>query len=177
MADQSPPDAPDRGRRRFLALCSSAAGACAAGMIAAPVVAELVAPTGRKTVTGGGRLDLGAPDDFKSGVPRKIVVRGPSSDAWMTSEDELGPVYVVREGDAFRAFSAICPHLGCAVDFEADKNEYFCPCHDTYFSKDGAVRTGPSQRGLDPLAVKVENGRVLLEFKRFRTGGTDRVEV
>ncbi len=178
MSDErSPPDG--TGRRQFLTICTGVAGACAGGLVAAPVVAELLAPRGKRTVHGAeALLDLGAVDDFKPGEPRKVVVRGPSSDAWMTSEDELGPVFVVRkEGDAFAAFSAICPHLGCAVDWVPESSRYFCPCHDTYFAQDGAVQVGPSQRGLDPLEVRVEQGRVRLRFRRFLTGRPDRVEV
>ena len=125
-----------------------------------------------------GLLDLGAVEEFTVDVPRKVVVRGESRDAWMKSDDELGPVLVVRKADGrFIAFSAICPHLGCAVDGVAGSSKFFCPCHDTTFAADGGVEEGPSPRGLDPLEVTVANGRVLLKFRRFRLGGADRVEV
>ncbi len=171
--------ADDPGRRRFITLCAAAAGACVGGLAVAPVVAQLVGPAGKRTVSAAdGWLDLGPVIDFAVGVPRKVVVRGPSSDAWMKSEDELGPVHVVRKADGtFTAFSAICPHLGCAVDYVAETSKFFCPCHDTTFAADGAVEEGPSPRGLDPLEVSVEKDRVLLKFRRFRLGGADRVEV
>ena len=179
MPNDPKSDAPDPQRRRFLALCTSAAGICAGGLLAAPVIAQLAAPVGKRTVRGADApLDRGPATDFKTGEPRKVVVRGPSSDAWMKSEEELGPVFVIRkEDDSFAAFSAICPHLGCAVDYVADSARYFCPCHDTYFASDGAVQNGPSQRGLDPLEVSVVDGRVMLRFRRFLTGRADRVEV
>ncbi len=167
------------GRRRFLSLCTAAAGACVGGLAVAPVVAQIVGPAGRRTVSAAdGWLDLGLVSEFAVGVPRKVVVRGPSSDAWMTSEDELGPVHVARKADGtFAAFSAICPHLGCAVDYVPEASKFFCPCHDTTFAADGDVEEGPSPRGLDPLEVSVAEDRVLLKFRRFRLGGADRVEV
>jgi Rieske Fe-S protein len=171
--------ADDPGRRRFLNVCTAAAGACVGGLAVAPVVAQLFGPAGKRTVSAAdGLLDLGPVGDFVVGVPRKVVVRGPGNDAWMTSEDELGPVHVLRRADGtFSAFSAICPHLGCAVDYVPQTSKFFCPCHDTTFASDGAVEEGPSPRGLDPLEATVEKERVLLRFRRFRLGGADRVEV
>ncbi len=177
-SETPPPDGPDEDRRRFLTLCAGAVGVCASGAIAAPVIGQLLAPVGLRTVHGSDALlDLGGVDEFTIDRPRKVVVRGPASDAWSASEEELGPVFIVRHSDGtFGALSAICPHLGCAVDFEEVKARYCCPCHDSYFGADGGVEAGPSPRGLDPLDVKVENGRVRLQFKRYRLGGAERIE-
>ncbi|MEV6431469.1 Rieske (2Fe-2S) protein [Nocardia sp. NPDC051463] len=55
----------------------------------------------------------------------------------------------------FRAFSAVCPHQGCAVAKIGDTIE--CPCHGRKFSiTDGSVLRGPAR---EPLAV----GDVALE--------------
>ena len=40
-----------------------------------------------------------------------------------------------------------------------------------------ATCAGPTPRDMDPLEVRVENGFVLVRFRRYRMGTADRVEV
>jgi menaquinol-cytochrome c reductase iron-sulfur subunit len=170
----------DGRRRAFLSMCAGAAGACAAGALGAPLVVQLVAPMNLRTVRGGDApVDLGPLRDFAPGRSIRVVVRGPSTDAWAVREEELGPVLVSRspDGSTLAAFSATCPHLGCAVDVAPDQGRFFCPCHDSFFGPAGQVETGPSPRGLDPLEVWIQNDRVLLRYRRFQLGRPDRVEV
>ena len=42
------------------------------------------------------------------------------------------------------AFTATCPHLGCAVEFNAADDQFECPCHESGFAKDGEKLFGPS---------------------------------
>ncbi len=51
-----------------------------------------------------------------------------------------------------QVLSAICPHEGCEVVWEQNTNRFSCPCHESYFAADGSRISGPSPRGLDPLA-------------------------
>ena len=65
------------------------------------------------------------------------------------------------EGD-IKAFTAICPHQGCAVSEVVD-NEIICPCHGSKFSaSDGSVLQGPAQTSLDSVGVAVDGGSVVL---------------
>ena len=32
------------------------------------------------------------------------------------------------------AFNLKCPHLGCAIDYRKQSNDYFCPCHNSLFA-------------------------------------------
>src|SRR5688572_14369002 len=60
--------------------------------------------------------------------------------------------------------SAICPHEGCEVLWEQDRNRFSCPCHESYFSADGERVSGPSPRGLDSLPSRVQDGKLQVQY-------------
>ena len=45
--------------------------------------------------------------------------------------------------------SAMCPHLGCIVDWNAAENSWDCPCHGSRFTPDGDILHGPAVNGLE----------------------------
>ena len=60
------------------------------------------------------------------------------------------------------ALSRICTHEGCSVDFDLAQNKLICPCHGaTYEAPDGNVISGPTQRNLKKINVKVDGDNVL----------------
>ncbi len=42
-----------------------------------------------------------------------------------------------------------CPHLGCALKWNADERSWDCPCHGSRFSEDGKLLNGPAQGDID----------------------------
>ena len=102
---------------------------------------------------------------------RKIDVIAPEiRDAWVTAKNVLlGAAYVRKPSDnKIEALSAVCPHLGCPVGWNAPKQQFLCPCHDSYFDANGQIGKGPAKRGMDPLPVAVKNGRLKLTWVTYK---------
>jgi Rieske Fe-S protein len=55
--------------------------------------------------------------------------------------------------DEFKAFSAICTHLGCIVKWDPETRKILCPCHAGVFGADGKVVGGPPSRPLPEYEV------------------------
>jgi menaquinol-cytochrome c reductase iron-sulfur subunit len=90
------------------------------------------------------------------------------ADGWRTNVSEK-VVYVTKDGQGqLRVLSSICPHLGCSVPWNKQRNKFVCPCHDTIFAADGTRVSGPSLRGMDALETSVENGQLQVRFQYFR---------
>jgi hypothetical protein len=150
----------------------------------------LVHPLRRKSGNGGEAATDGAkflpvcplaqlPAD---GVPRRYSLSADVIDAWSHRLNQpVGAVYLTRaandtseESPAVTAFTTTCPHLGCAIEFDAAEKQFECPCHKSGFAIDGKQLFGPSRRGLDSLEVKLAphagQATIWVAYQRFRTG-------
>jgi Rieske Fe-S protein len=122
----------------------------------------------------------------QDGIPRQFAVSADVVDAWTRATGQrIGSVFLSRSpddsADTVTAFTATCPHLGCAVDFDPAAGLFECPCHESAFALDGKKISGPSLRGLDPLHVEVVEidgvPEIWVDFQRFRTGVAERIAV
>jgi Rieske Fe-S protein len=76
-----------------------------------------------------------------------------------------GPQVVVTQPTAgeFKAFSAVCTHMGCIVN-QISNRTIDCPCHGSQYSiATGDVLAGPAPRPLPAKQIKVTGGSVFLE--------------
>lgn len=168
--DAAPPEESTPGRRRVMLAMLAGTSALAAGVgiptavfVAAPLSAGASRGRWVKTV----RLD-----QMKEGEPKRVAIVDDRRDAWSVDRAvDLGSAWLVRKGDTVQAFSAVCPHLGCSVNAVPDGGGGFaCPCHTSAFDPAGQRTSGPAPRNLDALATRIEDGVVVVEFKRFRIG-------
>jgi menaquinol-cytochrome c reductase iron-sulfur subunit len=117
------------------------------------------------------------PDD---GIPRKFPVLADRIDAWNKfTQIPIGAIYLRRTGNQVQAFNAVCPHLGCNVDFLQQKNVYFCPCHNSTFTVAGRIAdpSSPAARGLDSLDVELRGNEVWVKFQNFEAGRREKIPV
>jgi menaquinol-cytochrome c reductase iron-sulfur subunit len=89
-------------------------------------------------------------------------------DGWRKAVSEKA-VYVTKdEQGELRVLTSVCPHLGCTVPWNKEKNQFICPCHGGTFTKNGTRVSGPSLRGMDTLLTSVEGGQLMVQFQYFR---------
>ena len=66
-----------------------------------------------------------------------------------------------KDGD-FRAYSAVCTHLSCTVQYRPDLGLIWCACHNGQYDLSGINVAGPPPRPLTEYKVNVQNGDVFV---------------
>ena len=64
-----------------------------------------------------------------------------------------------------KAFSAVCTHLNCTVQYEKDSSIIWCACHNGKFDLNGRVISGPPPRALEEYSVSVRGEEVIVARK------------
>jgi menaquinol-cytochrome c reductase iron-sulfur subunit len=176
--------ADDPDRRKFLTLATCALGGGFGLVVVAPSLRLLADPAGKKTVTSPSEpLDIGNAQQFVAGAPpmRVEVIAPLVKDGWTSAHNVvIGAAWVRRTGprpEELDVRSAVCPHLGCPIGYDGGQNNYLCACHNSRFELSGAMKSGPSKRGMDQLPIAVKDGRLMLTWERYKldTGGKEKV--
>jgi Rieske Fe-S protein len=160
-------------RRSALSALTAVASAAAAALLLLPAFAYVLSPL-RRRVGDHEWADLGPVELLPEGVPALVSYQIAIADGWSRRAQSFS-AWVTRRGDDFRVFTSICPHLGCAVRFNREQGAFSCPCHASAFAADGRRLSGPSRRDLDPLAFRLERGRLLVRHAAYRAGIPGRV--
>jgi nitrite reductase/ring-hydroxylating ferredoxin subunit len=92
--------------------------------------------------------------DLPANQPMTAVLAERHADGWYETRKQ-SVVFIDRDASGYRAFSAVCAHLGCRVRWDDAKQQYLCPCHGGVYDRQGQVVSGPPPRGLDRLNVRV----------------------
>lgn len=170
----------DDDRRKALGAIVGVGSLAYAGSLAVPGYTYLAGGPAKERAAAGAEqwTRVAELDKLIDGKPTRVKIVGETQDAFtVTRGQTLGSVWLHRTGDAVRALSAECPHLGCAIDLGAEGKAYGCPCHTSRFGLDGKAESGPSPRPMDELATRVVDGHVEVDFRRYRQGVADKVEV
>ncbi len=73
------------------------------------------------------------------------------------------PGILVRTASGeFRAFSAICTHLDCTVQFREDEKLIWCACHNGRYDLTGKNISGPPPRPLEEFTVNVRGDEIVV---------------
>jgi cytochrome b6-f complex iron-sulfur subunit len=97
----------------------------------------------------GGAVVAGRPDEFAPGTVTYV---------------RQGRFFISRlEDGGILALWQRCPHLGCHTPWREDDGLFHCPCHDSSFSPQGEVLSGPSPRPLDLFPVSLQDGKLVVD--------------
>jgi Rieske Fe-S protein len=73
------------------------------------------------------------------------------------------PALLVRINDTeWKAFSAVCTHLNCTVQYRESRRDIWCACHNGTYDLNGRVQSGPPPRPLDELVVQIRGDQVVI---------------
>lgn len=140
---------PSPARRRFLNwLLSTTAGAFIASVLY-PVLRYLIPPKVAESTAATVTLSINPADVkpnsgqiFKFGNRPGILIRTPPGE--------------------LRAFSAVCTHLACTVQYRADFSHIWCACHNGHFDLNGINIAGPPPLPLESYVVNVRGDRIVV---------------
>jgi cytochrome b6-f complex iron-sulfur subunit len=73
------------------------------------------------------------------------------------------PALLVRVSDTeWKAFSAVCTHLNCTVQYQEARREIWCACHNGTYDLEGRVVSGPPPKPLEEMAVKIRGDEIVI---------------
>jgi len=153
-------------RRQFLNYSLTGLGGFMAAGVLVPMLRFAVDPVLQSATSEGGLTNVGLSVDDITEEPQRVDWEVEQVDGWYESDiNRTAWVFKDENGD-IQAFSPVCKHLGCFVSWEGSEdypNEFFCPCHDGRYYKDGTnVPHTPPLAPLDVYEQKVENGMLYL---------------
>lgn len=160
-----------RGRRDFLLLIPLGIFAGVAATIATAAFRYL-RPSSQATAEAKWS-DVSPVSELKGDKPIMRSIVAEHQAGWASTTEEHF-VYVLPNQNN-RVLSSVCPHEGCNVAWRDDANEFFCPCHDSYFAADGSRINGPSRRGLDPLPAREKDGVLQVQYQTFINNTEERI--
>ena len=73
------------------------------------------------------------------------------------------PAILVRTPAGYlRAFSAVCTHLACIVQYRSDLSEIWCACHNGHYDLNGKNISGPPPKPLEQYVVNVRTDQIVV---------------
>lgn len=167
----------ETSRRSALKVVAGVCTCALGGALAAPAAVFLAGPVDRSAKNDARWIKTVRLTALSDGAPTKVAIVSDLTDAYTIKKNvELGAAWVVRRGDKVAAFSVVCPHLGCSVN-PVPSGGFACPCHTSSFGPDGKKEGGPAPRGLDELATRIEDEHVWIDFRKFRIGTAEKIQV
>ncbi len=143
-------------RRDFMKMVIAGISGVIGAAIGVPAIAYVVGPALQKGIDEW--IRLGSVNKVEVNIPTLFKTVIQKQTGWINAEEEFSAYVLTENGQDFTVMSNICTHLGCRVRWIAEKEGFFCPCHNGVFSKDGSVVSGPPPRSLDRFESKVEDG-------------------
>lgn len=141
-------DVPQPERRAFITRAISAVGAVFALAVMYPIARFLKQPAAsggnvKRTIAATStELTAGSGKIFRFGNSPGLLIKTP-------------------EGKV-KAFSAVCTHLDCTVQYVPGEKHILCACHDGKYDLNGQVISGPPPRALEEYEVTEQGDEIIV---------------
>lgn len=89
----------------------------------------------------------------------KLTELPPNSGKIFRFGSKAGILVRTANGDV-RAFSAVCTHLACTVQYRPDMQNIWCACHNGHYDLQGKNIAGPPPRPLEAYKVDLAGNDV-----------------
>lgn len=135
-------------RRTFLNYMLGTSVGASLVAIVYPIIKFLIPPeiaeATQNSVVAGKANELAANSGkiFKFGNKPGLLVRTPSGE--------------------YKAFSAVCTHLDCIVQYRPESRGIWCACHNGQYNLSGQNVSGPPPRPLEEYVVVVRGDEVIV---------------
>jgi nitrite reductase/ring-hydroxylating ferredoxin subunit len=73
------------------------------------------------------------------------------------------PGVIIGDRGEMQAFSLLCSHLGCVLNWSPDRRAFICPCHGGEFNSRGQAIVKPPEEPLKKFAVQVREDRIYVK--------------
>jgi Rieske Fe-S protein len=71
-------------------------------------------------------------------------------------------IVIETPGGDIRAFTAVCTHLQCTVQYRADLQHIWCACHNGHYDLNGRNIAGPPPRPLEEYKVSIRGDEIVV---------------
>ena len=166
---------PVGSRRTFFHWVTFAAAGLVGLGLSIPLLSTLISPAFQRRRRAW--VDVGAVDELPPGHPRQLDHVTTIRDGWLETTSHKAVWAVKQPQGDITVFSPMCTHLGCGYRWDETEQKFLCPCHGSSYDVNGQVLGGPAPRPLDTLPSKIEEGRLLVMYKDFKTGLSRSVEL
>lgn len=130
--------------------------------LAAATAAGVSAPLARAAETGDyPSLDIAPLDSIQPGAEIAFDYPDPNAPSVLLRLNEPAPGGVGPNRDIV-AYSMLCTHKGCPLNFLAERQMLVCPCHWSSFdpAKGGRLVIGQASESLPMIRLEVADGMV-----------------
>jgi len=148
-------------RRTFLSVATWTIGGLISASVGIPAMAYILGPAMQDNDTQNW-IELGATSKVELDTPTLFKAKVERQSGWITDEEEFAVYILTENGRDFTGMSNVCTHLGCRVRWINDRQQFYCPCHNGVFDKQGNVLSGPPPRPLDRYELKVDGEQIFM---------------
>ena len=146
---ETPPENPKRRKFLFLGLASSLTGFFA--MLIYPVWRYIMPPP--------------VPESSQSSVKAGTVDELKPNSGKIFPFNNKPAILIRLPNGQYRAFTAVCTHLQCTVQYREDFKLIWCACHNARFDLNGNVVSGPPPAPLEAFEVFISGNDVIVSRK------------